>query len=345
MLSLGADAAIARGSLTGQARKTDCLLIGNSAQLRRLSEKLQRQPFGLRLLSRDLSRILADYERSGFRLRLGQHNLNLTRRAHIMGIVNTTPDSFSGDGLYRKGINNINEIIAYIEKLIGERADSIDIGGESTRPGARRLALKEELARVIPVIKALAKRIKVPISIDTYKAEVARQALDNGACIVNDISGLRDKKMAGIVRRYKAAVVVMHMKGTPASMQRNPLYKSLIDEVLDYLRGARDRALDAGINREKIIVDPGIGFGKTLAHNLEILNRLEEFKVLGQPIMVGTSRKSFLGKILDAPAGERVFGTVASSVLAVKNGAHIVRVHDVREVRQALKVLGAIQRA
>jgi len=345
MLSLGADVAVARGSLSGGTGKTDCLLIGNLSQFQRLNEKLKFQPFGLEVLSQQLSRALADYARDGLRLKLGRFTLNLTERPQIMGIVNITPDSFSGDGLYQEGRNSKERIIAYVDKLIRDGADIIDIGGESSRPGARQLALKEELSRVIPVIRILAKKIKVPISIDTYKPEVARRALDYGTCMVNDTSGLRDTKMAPVVRRYQAAVVIMHMKGKPINMQKNPVYKSLIDELLDYLSKARDKALGAGIPREKIIIDPGIGFGKTLAHNLEILKKLREFRVLGQPILVGTSRKSFIGKILEVDASKRIFGSVASSLAAVQNGANIVRVHDVKEVKQALEVLHAIERA
>jgi dihydropteroate synthase len=226
--------------------------------------------------------------------------------------------------------------------MIRDGTDIIDVGGESSRPGARPIPIKEELDRTIPVIKALAKKIKVPISIDTSKPEVARQALDNGAVIVNDITALKNPKMAKVIAKYKAGVVIMHMKGNPATMQKNPLYKSLMDEIIEYLDKAINTAIDAGIDREKIILDPGIGFGKALVHNLEILKNLRELKVLGRPILVGPSRKSFIGKILNVGHQERIFGTVSSCVLAVKNGANMVRVHDVKAVKQALKVLDAI---
>ena len=226
--------------------------------------------------------------------------------------------------------------------MVKDGADIIDIGGESSRPGAKPLSAKEELARTIPIIKALSKKIKAPISIDTYKPEVAKQALDNGAVMVNDITGLKNAKMARLVARYKAAVVIMHMQGNPRTMQKNPIYGSLLDEIIEYLQKAINRALCAGIAQEKIIIDPGIGFGKTAEHNLKILRRLSELKVLGRPILVGPSRKSFLGKILNAGPRERIFGTVSSCILAVKNGAKIVRVHDVKEVKQALKVFTAI---
>jgi len=342
MLSLGADAAVARGSLTGGSAKTDCLLIGNLSQFRRLSDKLRCQPFGLKQLSAELSSVLTDYLGSGFKLQAGKFRLNLSSRPYIMGVINITPDSFSGDGLYRSGCDSRQVVLSCAQRLIREGADIIDVGGESSRPGARKLGAREERSRVVPVIEFLTKRIKVPISVDTYKPEVARAALDCGASIVNDISAFRDKRMAGVVRRYKAAVVVMHMKGRPAYMQKNPVYKSLMEEILDYLRRARDKALAAGICRESIVIDPGIGFGKTLEHNLEILKRLKEFKALGQPILAGTSRKAFLGSIMGAPPQERLFGSIASSLAAVVNGAHIVRVHDVGAIKKSLEVLTAI---
>lgn len=226
--------------------------------------------------------------------------------------------------------------------MIDDGADIIDIGGESSRPGAQPVSIKEELARTIPVIKKLAKKINVPISIDTYKPEVARQALDNGAIIVNDITGLRNPEMIKVISRYKAGVVIMHMRGKPQTMQDNPVYKSLIDEIIDFLDDAIKKAVAAGISRDKIIIDPGIGFGKTFQHNLIILNKLSEFKVLGLPILVGPSRKSFIGKILKAEPGQRLFGTIGASILAAKNGAKIIRVHDVKEVKQALKVFDAL---
>ncbi len=344
MLSLGGDVAVTRGALTGKARKTDCLLMGNLAQFNRLNGKLNLQPFGLSRLRRDLSDALTNYQRDKFKLDLGRFKLNLGKRTHIMGIVNLTPDSFSGDGLYSLPVARcpLPVIIGFVEKMVNDGADIIDVGGESTRPGTKSVSVKEELKRTIPVIKKLAKKIKVPICIDTYKPEVAQQALDNGALIVNDITGLRNPKMIKVVARYKAAVVIMHMKGTPRTMQDSPVYVSLIDEIIEYLDNAIKFALNGGVDKEKIIIDPGIGFGKTLGHNLEILKKLNEFKVLGRPILVGTSRKSFIGKILKVEPQERIFGTVSSCVLAVKNGAEIVRVHDVKEVKQALKVLDSI---
>ncbi len=339
MLSLGGDVAVARGALTGKAKKTDCLLMGNLAQFNRLTEKLNRQPFGLDGLAHNLSDSLTNFQKDEFSLSLGRGKLALRQgRTYIMGIVNLTPDSFSGDGLYGP---SANKIIEYVQKLVEDGADIIDVGGESTRPGAKPVSLKEELERTIPIIKKLAKKIKAPISIDTYKPEVARQALDCGAVMVNDITGLNNK-MAKVVTNYKAGVVIMHMKGNPQTMEKNPAYDNLIDEIIGHLDKMISSAVSSGIDRERIIIDPGIGFGKTLKHNLEILNRSKEFSILGRPILVGSSRKSFIGKILNAGPQERIFGTISACVLAVKNGANIVRVHDVKAVKQALKVTDAI---
>lgn len=341
MLSLGADAAVAKDTISARIKSTDCLLMANLAQLKRLNEKLKYQPFGLNKLAKDLSLALENYRKDKLILDLGKYRLNLSRRTHIMGIVNITTDSFSGDGLYCRFKNQesrIKNIVEYSENLARDGADIIDVGGESSRPGARRIPVKEELIRVIPAVKNLVKKIGLPVSVDTYKPEVAEQALDNGATMINDITGLKDKKMLKVAAKYKAAVIIMHMRGTPRTMQKNPRYESLIDEILDYLGKATDRAVDAGIDINKIIVDPGIGFGKTLEHNLEILKKLKEFKTLGLPILVGTSRKSFIGKILNAQPKETLFGTISSCILASLNGANILRVHDVRAVRDALKI-------
>ena len=333
MLSLGGDVAVSRDALTGKAKKTDCLIMGSLAHLGYLSNKLHQQSFGLSNLAKDLSLALKNYQKENLILDLGGSRLKLGTRSHIMGIVNVTPDSFSGDGLCSKLM-----AVEYAEKLIEDGANIIDVGGESSRPGAKPVSLKVELLRTISVIKTLAKKIKAPISIDTFKPEVARQALDNGASLVNDITGLKNTNTAKIIGRYKAGAVIMHMQGNPRSMQKNPQYASLIDEIIAYLAEAIDRGAANGIAKEKIIIDPGIGFGKTLEHNLEILKRLRELKVFGLPILVGTSRKAFIGKLLNSPPEERVFGSVASCVVARANGANIFRVHDVKAVKQALLV-------
>ncbi|MGB9858573.1 MAG: dihydropteroate synthase [Moorellaceae bacterium] len=263
------------------------------------------------------------------------------QRTYIMGILNVTPDSFSDGGLYFE----VERAVRRAWEMVAAGADIIDIGGESTRPGADPLPLEEELRRVIPVVDRLVREVRVPLSVDTYKAEVARQALEHGATMINDISGLRaDPEMVRVVARFGCPVVVMHIKGTPKNMQDNPTYEDVIAEVKEYLRQGVDLAAAAGLEREKVIVDPGIGFGKTLEHNLKILQCLDEFKTLGQPLLVGTSRKSFIGKLLGLPVNERLWGTAATVALSIVKGADIVRVHDVREMKQVAEVTDAVVR-
>ena len=269
-------------------------------------------------------------------------SLDFSKKTYLMGILNVTPDSFSDGGQYFDRTLAIKRA----HEMVEEGADIIDIGGESTRPGSEPVTLQEEIARTIPVIEALAKDVKVPISIDTYKAEVAKRAMDAGASIVNDISGLRfDPEMPELVSRYKVPVVVMHIKGTPKNMQANPVYEALIPEIMDYLRESIRLAVESGIAEDKIIIDPGIGFGKTFAHNLEIIKNLHEFTLLEKPLLVGVSRKAFIGKILgDALASERLEGTAAAVAIAILNGANIIRVHDVKEMKKVALVADAVKR-
>jgi dihydropteroate synthase len=269
-------------------------------------------------------------------------SLDFSKKTYIMGILNVTPDSFSDGGLYL----DKNLAIEKAYKMTEDGADIIDIGGESTRPGSEPVPLEEEITRTIPVIEDLAKKIKIPISIDTYKAEVAKRALDAGASIVNDISGLRfDPDMPKLVSEYKIPVVIMHIKGTPKNMQVNPVYEALIPEIMDYLRMGIRIAVEAGIVEDKIIIDPGIGFGKTFDHNLEIIKNLHELTLLEKPVLLGPSRKAFIGKILDdAPVSERLEGTAAAVAISIFNGANIIRVHDVKEMKKVAMVADAIKR-
>jgi len=259
-----------------------------------------------------------------------------------MGVLNVTPDSFSDGGRHF----DAGEAVEHALQCVEDGAGIIDIGGESTRPGSDAVPLDEELRRTIPVIKALSAKIRVPISIDTCKAEVARRAIDAGASMVNDISGLRfDPGMAEVVAVSGVPVIVMHIKGTPRDMQSNPAYEALIPEIMDYLRTSIRIAADAGVDENRIIIDPGIGFGKTFNHNLQILKNLEEFQTLQKPISVGVSRKAFIGKILGgAPPEQRMEGTAAAVAIAVFNGAQLVRVHDVKEVAKVVRVADAIRR-
>jgi dihydropteroate synthase len=277
-------------------------------------------------------------------LKCGRHSLKLGERTFIMGILNMTPDSFSGDGIY----GDVETAVAKAVKMVEDGADIIDIGGESTRPGSLPVPVDEELRRVIPVIERLSEIIDVPISIDTYKPKVAKEALEAGACIVNDIYGLRNEGlnegMLQVIADYKPTVVIMHMQGTPQTMQLNPRYDDCVSEIKSFLRSQALKAIEAGLTEEQIIIDPGIGFGKLLEHNLEILRRLAEFKELGFPLLVGTSRKSFIGQVLNLPVERRIFGTAASIAVAIANGADIVRVHDVPEMVQVARLVDAIVR-
>lgn len=255
--------------------------------------------------------------------------------AAILGVLNVTPDSFSDGGSYL----DFERAVTYGTRLVAEGADFLDVGGESTRPGATAVSLDEELRRVVPVIRALRKEVEIPISIDTTKAAVAEAAIDAGATIVNDVSGGRaDRRMLPLVARTGASVILMHRKGSPATMQRKPSYRDVVREVSDFLvrRVAAARAL--GIPRASIAIDPGIGFGKTPAHNWQLLAGVRALARLGFPVVIGVSRKAFLGKLLDVPASERVEATVAASLLAVERGARIVRVHDVLPMARALRV-------
>ena len=257
----------------------------------------------------------------------------------IMGIMNTTPDSFSDGGKYNSGSKAIDR--AY--DLLYSGADIIDIGGESSRPGAKPVSAAEEIKRISPLLIELAKNTDSTISIDTYKSSTAIYALDNGAHLINDISGMtHDKKMVNIISRYKVPIVIMHMKGTPQTMQQNPTYDNIINEISDFLVKQADIAISAGVSNEKIIIDPGIGFGKTLNDNYKIIAKLKQISKLGFPVLVGPSRKSFIGETLDESIDERLEGSIVSAALCYKNGAKIVRVHDVEETKKSLLIVEKI---
>ncbi|GBE05694.1 MAG TPA: dihydropteroate synthase [Nitrospirae bacterium] len=269
-------------------------------------------------------------------------DLDLSSRTYIMGILNATPDSFSDDGIY----SDRKRAVARALEMRDEGADIIDIGGESTRPGAKKVSVKEEIRRVVPVIEELAEKIKIPISVDTYKSAVARAAISAGASMINDISGLRfDPKMPKVAADSGVPVVIMHIKGTPGNMQADTAYRSLIPEIMDYLREGINIARRAGVSEDRIIIDPGIGFGKNVGHNLEILKRLNGFTGFEKPILIGPSRKSFIGKTLgDLPVSERLEGTAAAAAIGIFNGANIIRVHDVRAMVRAAGIADAIKR-
>ena len=256
----------------------------------------------------------------------------------IMGVLNVTPDSFSDGGRFL----GVDAAIEHAKQMAGEGADIIDVGGQSTRPGAKPLTANDELGRIKPVVQRLVSEVGVPISIDTFQPEVAQECLHLGATIINDVCGLRDPRMIAVAARYQAPVVLMHMPGTPLTMQEEISYQDVVDDLKTFFRQRTREAAEAGVRQ--IMIDPGIGFGKTAAHNLRILDRLGEFKDLGYPIMVGASRKSFIGQITGLPVEDRLEATIAATVVAAMNGASAVRVHDVAECKRALEITDAITR-
>ena len=274
-------------------------------------------------------------------MKIGTHPFDF-ERPYIVGILNVTPDSFSDGGMYLEAGRAVERGLA----LAREGADIIDVGGESTRPGSDPISADEEKARVLPVIRSLSAQGDVPLSIDTAKADVAEAALAEGACLVNDVSGLRgDPGMARVAARAAACLIVMHSRGTPRDMQQRVRYEDLHKEISGELARCMEMALEAGVEREKIIVDPGIGFAKGPAHNLRILGSLGFLEALGRPILVGPSRKSFIGAVTGAPVEDRLGGTAAAVAAAVLAGAHFIRVHDVHVMRQAALVAHAIRKA
>ncbi len=290
------------------------------------------------------------HARRAYRIAWGRHVLDLGRRTCIMGVLNVTPDSFSDGGRFFDPA----AAVAQGERMAAEGADIIDIGGESTRPFSEPVAIEEEIRRVVPVIVALAARIRIPISVDTTKAAVARRALDAGAAMINDISALRfDPDLASVGAEFGVPVILMHMRGEPRSMQVAPHYDELVTDIRGFLREAAAVAEGRGIPRERLIVDPGIGFGKTLEHNLQLIKRLPEFAALDLPILVGPSRKSFVRRLVKPEGAEEIpaslpvveTGTQAAVAASVLNGAHIVRVHDVANTVATVKVADAILNA
>jgi dihydropteroate synthase len=272
---------------------------------------------------------------------LTDRTLSLGSRPLVMGIVNVTPDSFSDGGKFA----TVDAALTHALKLVQDGADLLDIGGESTRPGSESVTLDEEIRRVVPVVEGLVKQAGVPISIDTSKAEVARHCLERGAHIINDVTALAgDVEMLDVARRFRPGLVLMHMQGAPATMQIDPRYDDVVNDITHFFEDRLQAVVAHGLARECVVFDPGIGFGKTRQHNLEILARLREFQRLGRPVCLGVSRKGFLGKILDRPLERRLPGSLAAICYAQAHGAvQIVRVHDVAETRDALTVISAIQ--
>ncbi|HZK85996.1 MAG TPA: dihydropteroate synthase [Desulfosporosinus sp.] len=335
MLSVGGDAAVHRNVIINKIEATDVMLLGTVRQLGLLASKVLAQPFGLKKIGHDLKTLLAALEPPKTRiLKCRGTELKLGQRTLVMGILNVTPDSFSDGGRYF----NIERAIAQAKRMVEEGADILDIGAESTRPQHQGVSAEEEWRRLEPVLKNLLEHVTIPISIDTYKASVAAKALAAGAHMINDVWGLqKDPDMASVVGEYQVPVIVMHN-------QEVTTYHHLMGDMLTYLRRSIELAEAHGLSGDQIIVDPGIGFGKTTEQNLEVMGRLAEFRTLGHPVLLGTSRKSMIGKILNQTVDERLEGTLATSVLGVVAGVDIIRVHDVQANCRAVQMADAIVR-
>jgi dihydropteroate synthase len=334
MLAHGGDAAVHRKVPMLDINESSVLLVSTRKQLREALSALHRQPFGLQELAAEIEELLDREESARRRKQLvcGKHTLPLGERTLVMGILNVTPDSFSDGGRY----NDVERAIAHARQLVEAGADIIDVGGESTRPGAKYVEVGEELDRVMPVVRALVAECPVPISVDTYKSEVAEQAVAAGAHIINDVWGAkRDPRMAEVAARFNVPIILMHNRD-------NMDYTDFFSDLVRDLRQSVEIAEKAGVKPEQIILDPGIGFAKTLEQNLETMRRLDDIVSLGYPVLLGTSRKSMIGRVLDLPTEERVEGTAATVALGVAKGCHIVRVHDVKEMKRVVRMMDAM---
>jgi dihydropteroate synthase len=319
-------------------REIDVILSGSRHTLRLLASRLKGEPFGLEAVGAEIAACGANRNRV---MSWGSRTLDFARTTYVMGILNCTPDSFFPGSRS----TTIEDALRTAREMTEAGVDIIDVGGESTRPGSDGVEEVEEIRRVIPVIEKLRKGSDVMISVDTRKKGVAERALDAGADIVNDIAGLRhDKELPLLVARRGVPVVLMHMRGTPKTMQQQPYYKNTMSEILRELRSSIAAAMEAGIAPELIIVDPGIGFGKRTQDNLRIIGELATLKSLNLPILVGLSRKGFIGEILDVPVEERLIGTITANTLAIINGADIVRVHDVAEAKEMVAIIDSVRR-
>ncbi|MGP8158951.1 MAG: dihydropteroate synthase [Thermoplasmata archaeon] len=340
-LSVGADSAHARGIADHSVATTSVVLLATWGQYQRLLPKLRRQPFRLAEAAQEIDRALRAYLTRSPRTIRGPHrSFVVGDRPRVMGVVNVTPDSFSDGGLHLAP----KEAVAHAERLVAEGAEMIDVGGESTRPGAKPVSPEAEWARVAPVLAGLAGRLSVPVSVDTRHSEVAERAVDAGADLINDVEGLRSEAMRRAVARSGAVVIAMHMRGDPTTMQTNLTYTDLRGEVFAALAEATDRAVEEGVPAERILVDPGLGFGKSAEQSLELLLHVGELRSLGYPIVLGASRKSFLGWVLgnEDPA-RRLEAGIAAAVVAAERGVALVRTHDVGPTVRALALVRAAQ--
>lgn len=339
MINVGGDGAVDRRGIDCSAEKVGVILMGTHEQMEQLALRMLQSPDQVSI-GKTLRQTLKNLSKTHYTLRCRKKTLMLDKETLVMGVLNVTPDSFFDGGLYL----DKEKAVAQGLRMVEEGADILDIGGESTRPGSKPLELEEELRRVIPVIESLAKEVDVPISIDTYKSAVAREAIRAGAQMINDISGLHfDPGLALVAAGEDIPLILMHVRGTPETMQKDVHYESLLYEIIGYLKESIERAESAGLDPQQIVVDPGIGFGKTVEDNLLIIKNLSELRVLGKPILLGTSRKSFIGKTLNAEVGDRLEGALATIAIGALHGAHIVRCHDVLQSKKAIALADAIR--
>ena len=336
--SLGGAIAMRKEAREFTVRETDVIISGSRHTLGVLATRLKGEPFGLDGIAAEISACISTGARI---MSWGSRTLDFTRKTYVMGILNCTPDSFYP----ASRANTIKDALRAGREMIEAGVDIIDVGGESTRPGSDPVPLEEEVRRVLPVVQALRAESDVMVSVDTRRKDVAERALDAGADIINDISGLRhNEDLARLVARRKVPVVLMHMRGTPKTMQREAFYKNTISEILRELQPSIAAAMGAGIDPGMLIVDPGIGFGKRIQDNLRIIKELSSLKSLNFPILIGLSRKSFIGEILDKPVEKRLIGTITANTLAIINGANIIRVHDVSDAVEMVKIIESVRR-
>ena len=345
LLALGSDAAIERAALLKNI-KTDILIFGSRSQIKKLAQKLSNQPFNLKEVSKKLLLYSDNLYKKEFKF-CARNKVLKIKKPVICGIINATDDSFSGDGLYGQtsSLKQAKDLaLKKAAEMVKSGAKIIDIGGESSRPFSKRINGKEEIKRVIPLLKVLRKKFqKTMFSVDTYKYNVAKAAANEGVDIINDITAFRGSpKMASLVKKHRLGCVLMHMKGTPSTMQINPKYKDVVAEVFDFFQERLDYCARIGIEDSRILIDPGVGFGKKVGDNLRLVNELHRLKVFGLPVFLGLSRKSFIGKILNRDQTQRLGGTIAAGVVSVMQGANILRVHDVSQNYQALEITSKI---
>ncbi|MBS3782124.1 MAG: dihydropteroate synthase [Candidatus Thermoplasmatota archaeon] len=332
-LSAGGEVAVPWEALDLSEEKSDILMMGTPSQYERVKKKLKEQPFDLPKLAEEMDKSIKNYYKKS--VLPWDHE-----GCQIMGVLNVTPDSFYDGGEYNRVEKAVERGVSMAEK----GADIIDIGGESTRPGSKRISVQKEMERILPVIEDLDSRLEILLSVDTYKPEVAEEAVKAGADVVNDVFGLRKEGMAEKIAELDVPVIIMHMQGEPKNMQKDPQYEDVLNDISSYFYERIKVAKDRGIREENIILDPGIGFGKKLQHNLEIIDRLDELCSIGPPIVLGASRKSFLGEVLGKKAENRLYGSLAVAALAVEKGVSILRVHDVMETKDVVKTVESLER-